>query len=142
MVISDEIARQTVNSYVVLGILVVQTQPTLYAMIQKLVNRFSHLDSLIRKRATGCPKTLAGRLCITVRAWYKIRDELVHDLGLPLAYDSQRQTYYYKEEGQLVFEFRRTLNTDDLEKLEGGRLLGARAAYAGLQSLYPPLLNW
>lgn len=90
-------------------------------MIQKLSNRFSYLDALIRKRATGTPKELAKRLGLTERAWYKLRDELINDLGLPLAYDSQRKTYYYTEEGQLVFQFMRKLDTNQMEKLEGGR---------------------
>ena len=93
-------------------------------MIQKLANRFAYLDTLIRKRATGCPKELAKRLGITERAWFKIRDELVSELGLPLAYDPHRQTYYYTEEGQLVFQFMRKLDTDSMEKLEGGWLQG------------------
>ncbi|MGF7218329.1 hypothetical protein GGR92_004506 [Spirosoma lacussanchae] len=60
---------------------------------------------------------------ITERAWHKIRDELVNDLNLPLAYDPVRKTYYYTEEGQLVFGFQRKLNNSDMEKLEGGRKL-------------------
>lgn len=91
-------------------------------MIQKLINRFAYLDLLIRKRATGSPKELATRLGITERAWFKIRDELVNELDLPLAYDPNRQTYYYTEEGKLVFGFQRTLSVNEMEKLEGGRL--------------------
>ncbi len=109
-------------------------------MIQKLANRFRHLDSLIRKRATGSPRELAQRLGITERAWHKIRDELVHDLNLLLAYDPHSQTYYYTEEGQLVFEFRRKLSLDDMEKLEGGRLVQSNAIYASSQ--FTHLLNW
>ncbi|GAB3023558.1 hypothetical protein [Spirosoma pulveris] len=90
-------------------------------MIQKLSNRLRFLDSLIRKRATGSPKELAQRLGITERAWYKIRDELINDLNLPLAYDPVRKTYYYTEEGQFIFGFQRKLTNDDMEKLEGGR---------------------
>lgn len=92
-------------------------------MIQKLSDRFSFLDALIRKRSTGSPKALAARLGLTERAWYKLRDELINDLGLPLAYDAHRQTYYYTEEGQLVFQFLRKLDADRMEKLEGGQAL-------------------
>ena len=87
-------------------------------MIQKLVNRFSYLDALIRKRATGCPKELAVRSGISERAWYKIRDELVNDLNVPLAYDSYGKTYYYAEEGELVFRFQKRLDANDMEKTE------------------------
>jgi hypothetical protein len=92
-------------------------------MIQKLMHRLEYLDTLIRRRATGTPNQLAQRLGITERAWYNLRDELVNDLHVPLAYDPQRQTYYYREEGELLFQFRRRLNPDDMEKLEGGQSL-------------------
>lgn len=109
-------------------------------MIQKLANRFHHLDALIQKRATGTPGELAERLGITERAWHKIRDELVNDLNLPLAYDPQRKTYYYTEEGQLMFEFRRKLTTDDMEKLEGGRFVQSYLSYTNFDLIQP--LNW
>lgn len=89
-------------------------------MIQKLVNRFTYLDALIRRGATGTPGQLAQRLGLTERAWYNLRDELINDLNVPIAYDADRQTYYYREEGQLLFQFQRKLTTDDMEKLEGG----------------------
>lgn len=92
-------------------------------MIQKLVNRFTYLDALLKKRATGTPCQLAERLGLTERAWYKLRDELVNDLDVPIAYDPHAQTYYYREEGQLLFAFQRKLTTDNMEKLEGGRWL-------------------
>ncbi len=100
-------------------------------MIQKVSNRFSYLNALICQCATGCPKELATRLGITERAWYKLRDELIHDLGVPIAYDPQRQTYYYTEDGELLFQFRRRLTNDDMQKLEGGH------GYSFLASL-----NW
>ena len=90
---------------------------TLFVMLNKLLNRVTYLDLLIRKRATGCPKELAKRLGITERAWYKIRDELVNDLGLPIAYDPHLKTYYYTEAGEFVFQFIRKVDVDNLEKL-------------------------
>jgi hypothetical protein len=92
-------------------------------MIQKLVNRFAYLDALLKKRATGTPKELAQRLGLTERAWYKLRDELINDLGVPIAYDAHARTYYYKEEGQLLFMFQRKLTHADMEKLDGGQVL-------------------
>lgn len=86
-------------------------------MLYKLLNRLAFLDLLIRKRATGCPKELAKRLGITERAWYKIRDELINDLGIPIAYDPHTKTYYYTEAGQFVSRFVRKSDADDIEKL-------------------------
>ncbi|GAB3250595.1 hypothetical protein GCM10027347_08470 [Larkinella harenae] len=85
-------------------------------MISKLHNRYEALNYLIRRRATGTPKELAEKLGISERAWYKIRDELVNDLGVPLAYCAVRRTYYYAEEGELVFQFRRKLSGEQMEK--------------------------
>lgn len=91
-------------------------------MIHKLNNRFSFLDALVRKCSTGTPKELAIKLGLSERAWYKLRDELVNDLNVPLAYCPVRKTYYYTHEGELVFQFRRRLDADEMSKLEGGRL--------------------
>ncbi len=90
-------------------------------MIHKLLNRFSYLNALVQKRATGTPSELARKLGLSERGWYKLRDELVNDLGVPLAYDAHRQTYYYTHDGALVFQFRRKLDTDSMQQLEGGR---------------------
>ncbi len=109
-------------------------------MIDKLANRFHHLNTLIRKRATGTPKELAERLGITERAWYKIRDELIHDLNVPLAYDPQRQTYYYTEAGQFVFGFCRSLTTSDMEELEGGGSIQVQPDRVAFGLSYA--LNW
>ncbi|MGA0557600.1 hypothetical protein ACO2Q8_13170 [Larkinella sp. VNQ87] len=89
-------------------------------MLAKLHNRYEALNYLIRKRATGSPKELAEKLGISERAWYKIRDELVNDLGVPLAYCPIRRTYYYTEEGEIVFQFRRKLDAEQMGRLSGG----------------------
>ncbi|KAA9355162.1 hypothetical protein [Larkinella humicola] len=97
-------------------------------MLQKLCNRYESLNCLVRKRATGSPKELAQKLGISERAWYKLRDELVNELGVPLAYCPIRRTYYYAEEGELVFRFRRKLEDEQMEELSGG--FGAPTAVA------------
>lgn len=91
-------------------------------MLQKLTDRVNYLDSLIRRGATGTPVQLAEKLGISERTWYKLRDELVNDLNVPLAYCSIRKTYYYEQDGELLFQFCRRLNNNDMSKLEGGRL--------------------
>jgi hypothetical protein len=89
-------------------------------MLQKLLNRFDHLDALVRKGATGSPAELAEKLGLSERAWYNLRDELINDLDVPLAYDPHRRTYYCTEAGQLLFRFRRKLAPEDMEKMDGG----------------------
>ena len=89
-------------------------------MIQSIRNRFEYLNALICRGNTGSPKELAEKLGLSERAWYKLRDELVHDLGVPLRYSPDRQTYYYEQPGELLFQFRRKLDDDELGKLNGG----------------------
>lgn len=96
-------------------------------MLQKLLNRFDYLNHLIRTQKTGTPVQLAGKLGISQRTWYKLRDELVNEVGVPLRYCPYRKTYYYEEDGELVFAFRRKkLPESEREKLTGG--YGLRSA--------------
>jgi hypothetical protein len=76
-------------------------------MILKLQHRFVYLNYLLKNKATGTPKELASKLGLTERAWYKLRDQLVNDLELPIAYCNERRSYYYTEEGSFEFGFRR-----------------------------------
>ena len=106
-------------------------------MIGKLTNRFTYLDSLVRRYATGTPAQLAAKLGLSERGWYKLRDELVNDLNVPLAYCPVRKTYYYTFDGELVFQLRRRLENDDMSKLEGGHLLSsANWHYTDFGALY------
>ncbi len=68
-------------------------------MLFKLRQRLSYLNQLIKQRATGSPKELARKLGITERAWYKLRDELINDLNLPIDYCPHSRSYVYTEEG-------------------------------------------
>ncbi len=89
-------------------------------MIQSIRNRFEYLNALVGAGNTGCPKQLAEKLGLSERAWYKLRDELVHDSGIPLRYSPERQTYCYAQPGELLFQFQHKLDDDSLEKLNGG----------------------
>ena len=113
-------------------------------MLSKLQHRIDYLNHLVRKQCTGTPRQLARRLGLSERAWFKLRDYLIHDLKVPLAYCPVRQTYYYREEGELVFGFRRKLDNRDLEKLEGGRPPFASLAHrlAVLRPLHAEYSAW
>lgn len=63
------------------------------------IRRIEHLDQLIRFKSTGTPKELSERLGISERAWYQLRDELVHDFGFPIMYCRRSRTYYYTDTG-------------------------------------------
>jgi hypothetical protein len=89
-------------------------------MIKKYLNRLEQIDYLIRNKATGTPKEMAKKLGICERAWYKLRDELVNDLNLPIAYCSIQRSYYYTISGKFEVGFK-YLTDDKKEKLQGGR---------------------
>lgn len=79
--------------------------------LKQTLDRFSRLDYLIRHRATGTPEELAEKLGITRSTWFRLKEELTLDLGLPIAYDPLAQTYYYTETVQVVL----TIKTNTIE---------------------------
>jgi hypothetical protein len=89
-------------------------------MLFKLRQRLSYLNQLIKQRATGSPKELARKLGITERAWYKLRDELVNDLNLPIDYCPHSRSYIYTEEGSFEIGFKK-LPPDKAANLTGGK---------------------
>jgi hypothetical protein len=88
-------------------------------MLLKICQRLNYINYLIKQKATGSPKELAKKLGITERAWYKIRDELVNDLELPIEYCSYSQSYIYNKEGSFEIGFR-PLKKDEIAGLNGG----------------------
>jgi predicted DNA-binding transcriptional regulator YafY len=88
-------------------------------MIYKLTQRLTYINHLIKTQKTGSPKEMAEKLGVSERCWYKLRDELVNDLQLPIAYCNYRKTYYYTTDGNLEIGFK-PLNADKAEKIKGG----------------------
>lgn len=82
----------------------------------EILDLIDRLDGLIRRKATGRPSELARRLNVCERQVYKLI-KILKDLGAPVAYSNDRETYYYEQE----VEFRRDLfilrNED---KIKGG----------------------
>ena len=99
-------------------------------MLFKLRQRLSYLNQLIKQRATGSPKELARKLCITERAWYKLRDELVNDLNLPIDYCPHSRSYIYTEEGSFEIGFKK-IPPDTAANLTGGK-----SSFWHIQSLF------
>lgn len=89
-------------------------------MLFKVHQRLTYLNHLIKQRATGSPKELAKKLCITERAWYKFRDELVNDLNLPINYCPHSRSYVYTEEGSFEIGFKK-IPPDKAANLNGGK---------------------
>lgn len=80
----------------------------------------NYLNHLIKQRATGSPKELSRKLCITERAWYKLRDELINDLNLPIDYCPHSRSYIYTEEGSFEIGFKKIL-PNKAANLNGGK---------------------
>ena len=60
------------------------------------VDRIKRLDSLIRHKATGSPEELADRMDVSRATIFRHLDDL-RSVGAPIAYEKDRQTYYYDE---------------------------------------------
>lgn len=83
----------------------------------EILDLIDRLDGLIRRKATGKPSELARRLNVCERKLYQLIDTL-RNLGAPVEYCSQRESYYYTTD----VEFRRELFVQrvDAEKIKGG----------------------
>ncbi|MBL7803772.1 MAG: HTH domain-containing protein [Saprospiraceae bacterium] len=60
------------------------------------VNRIKRLHNLIRMKSTGSPKDLADRMAVSRSTLFRHLDDL-RSMGAPIAYEKDRQTYYYEE---------------------------------------------
>lgn len=80
-------------------------------MLWKIQQRLHYLDHLLTLEATGTPKELAKKLQMTERAWYKLRNELIHDLHIPIIYDVKKGCYLYREKGTLKMGFQYSQKT-------------------------------
>jgi hypothetical protein len=103
-------------------------------MLFKLRQRLSYLNQLIKQKATGSPKELARKLCITERAWYKLRDELVNDLNLPIDYCPHSRSYIYTEEGSFEIGFKK-IPPNIAANLTGGKVLVSSYPFFSLHFL-------
>jgi predicted DNA-binding transcriptional regulator YafY len=75
-------------------------------MAKHYFTRLEYLDYLIRLKATGTPEGLAKKLRISVRTAFGYID-LLKSLGAPIAYNKEKETYYYTENGSFHFKFQK-----------------------------------
>jgi HTH domain len=75
------------------------------------------LDSLIRRRATGCIKQLANRLDVSERTAERLIADL-RDQGLPICYDRGNNTYYYEKPVSIRIEIK--VDSTILLQIRGG----------------------
>jgi predicted DNA-binding transcriptional regulator YafY len=70
--------------------------------IQKFISRTRRLDYLIRRKSTGSPAQLANRLGVSEATIYRYIQEL-KDMGAPIKYCRERQSYKYEKDYELEF---------------------------------------
>jgi hypothetical protein len=69
----------------------------------KYTERLRYADRLIRLEATGTPRDFARKLNISESYLYGVLDEM-KIMGLPLAYNRTRLTYFYTRPVRLRIE--------------------------------------
>ncbi len=74
-------------------------------MLKQYLERLQTIDRLIRIKGTGTPKQLANRLNISERSLYEFLG-LMKDLGAPISYSKQKQSYYYEWDGRFETRFK------------------------------------
>jgi hypothetical protein len=91
----------------------------------KLTSQFfllERLNGLIRRKATGTPKSLSERLEISERTLYRHIDEMKM-LGLPIEYCKHTETYYYTHDIQLTILKITPIGDSDAQKISAGKNL-------------------
>lgn len=87
----------------------------------KYFDRFRHLDSLIRLKATGDIKSLEKKLGLSRSTTLEYIKEM-REMGFPIKYSKIRRSYYYEEEGKMVDHlFIKELTDEELKKINGGK---------------------
>jgi predicted DNA-binding transcriptional regulator YafY len=73
-------------------------------MPKKFIERFARIDYLISKKATGSPSDLAERLEISESTLFEFLS-VMKDLGAPIKFDKNRNSYYYESSGRFFIKF-------------------------------------
>jgi predicted DNA-binding transcriptional regulator YafY len=74
-------------------------------MPKRFLERFKKIDNLISIRGTGTPAQFADKLELSESMLYEYLSVL-REQGAPIAYDKEKQTYYYEKRGsfKIIFE--------------------------------------
>lgn len=81
------------------------------------LERIDRIDNLIRRKATGSPKSLAQKLEVSERSIHRLI-EMMKNMGAPIYYCISRQCYCYEEKVEFRFGF--YLSGSQPEELFGG----------------------
>lgn len=68
-------------------------------------DKILRMDRLIRLQATGNPQEFASKLEISERTLYRYINDF-KNIGCPIGFCHQKQSYLYLEKGKIIIEFR------------------------------------
>jgi hypothetical protein len=102
----------------------------------KYLHRLERIDGLIRRKATGTPEEFAERLGLCRSALMEYIREM-KELGAPIAYCKQRQSYYYEEEKQLFIGFTSNRLSEKQERSISGGVNSFQENF-----LSPDIMDW
>jgi predicted DNA-binding transcriptional regulator YafY len=80
--------------------------------MKSLIQRLIRMDHLITYKRTGKPAAFARKIGISDRSLYDYL-RLLRDMGAPICFSRNENTYYYKEEGNFKIRFIKQSETDD-----------------------------
>ncbi len=91
--------------------------------VSETKEKLEKINTLIRLKATGTPKDLAKKLNTTERTVFRIIKQL-KEMGCPIFYNKQRESYCYEEKGKLIFKFE--AKSTDIKPIEDAKKWGGK----------------
>jgi hypothetical protein len=89
--------------------------------ITRYFKKIQHIDSLIRKKATGDQAEFARKIYMSKSMLKEYLREM-KELGFPINFCKHRKTYYYEEKGKMVDTlFVKEEDIADMKQYKGGR---------------------
>ncbi|MEO1587302.1 MAG: HTH domain-containing protein [Bacteroidota bacterium] len=73
--------------------------------ISRYIDRLGRMDALIRRKATGSPKSFAQKLDISVSTLYEYL-AVLKDFGAPVSYSRGCRSFVYETAGEFIISFR------------------------------------
>lgn len=98
----------------------------------KYIERYQRIDNLIKLQCTGTPVEFAEKLGISEsHLYFSLRE--MKDLGLPIVYNRDRQTYSYKENVRLEIHVGiQDLSGNEKIMIAGGVFVGPTRIFTSL----------
>lgn len=75
-------------------------------MPRRFIERLQTIDRLIKIKGTGTPTELAQKIGVSKRTTIELIS-VMKQMGAPIYYDKQRNTYCYMEQGHFNISFTR-----------------------------------